>query len=44
MKSFIQNFSIEKENRINLNNEVNSIFPPSQLPINSNNNNNNNLR
>ena len=37
-------FNRNKENRLNVNNEVNSIIPPSQLPINSNNNNNNNLR
>ena len=37
-------FNKKKENMKNVNNEVNSIFPSSQLQINNNNNNNNNLR
>jgi len=37
-------FNKQKENIKNVNNEVNSSSPPSQLQINNNNNNNNNLR
>ena len=37
-------FNRKKENMKNVNNEVNSSSPPSQLQINNNNNNNNNLR